>query len=317
VSEARPDVCIVCPTYQRAGPLPRLVSALEAQTHPAHLIEVRIVDDCSSDDTAAVLADLAARSRLRVIPMTTPENSGPARARNIGWQATTAPLVAFTDDDCAPRPEWVAAGVAALREHPAAGVAQGPVERPRSVPLGPWSVFREHPGPTPFFEACNVFYVRAALADTGGFAEDIAWYGEDAEAGWRVLDAGWDRTFAAGAVVVHDVAERGVGWHIRNGYLERNLVGVGARHPRFAAEAYWRPWAWKRETAAMALATVGLLGALRARPLALLVLPWLWLRWPRGGYRSMPLLGPQRAAVDLAQLAGHVAGSVRHRTVVL
>lgn len=310
------EVCVVCPTYQRADLLPRLVEALEAQTYPAHLIEVRIVDDCSSDDTATVLADLATRSTLRIVPMTTGENSGPARARNVGWQATGAPLVAFTDDDCVPCPDWLAAGVAALVQAPDAGVAQGPVARP-PVPLGPWSVFREHDGPTPYFEGCNVFYRRAALADTGGFAEDIAWYGEDAEAGWRVLDAGWDRTFAPGAVVVHDVAERGVGWHIRNGYLERNLVGVGARHPRFAAEAYWRPWAWKRETAAMGLAVLGLLGALRARPLALLALPWLWLRWPRRGLRSMPLLGPQRAAVDLAQLAGHVVGSVRHRRVVL
>ncbi len=317
MTTSRPQVCVVCPTHQRSSLLPRLVRALEEQSYPSDLVEVRIVDDCSTDDTAAVLADLAAASPLRLVPMRTEANSGPARARNVGWRSTTAPIVAFTDDDCVPSAEWLASGVAALGQAPGAGVAQGPVERPVSAPLGPWSVFRENPGPTPFFEGCNVFYRREALEETGGFAEDIAWYGEDAEAGWRVLDAGWDRTFAADAVVVHDVDERGVGWHIRNGYLERNLIGVGARHPRFAEEAYWRPWAWKRETAAMAAAVVGGLGASRLRPLALLAVPWLWLRWPRRGYRALPLLGPQRAAVDVAQLAGHVAGSLRHRRVVL
>jgi GT2 family glycosyltransferase len=311
------EVCVVCSTYRRADRLPRLVAALEAQTFPRHRFEVRIVDNGSHDDTAEVLAGLAARSPLELVPLALDVNDGPAAARNLGWRTTTAPLVAFTDDDCVPEPGWLAAAVAAMGASPEVGVAQGPVTRGQDVPLGPWTLFREHRGPTPYFEACNVVYRRAALEETGGFPEDVGWYGEDAEAGWRVVDAGWRRAFVEGAVVAHDVEERPFTWHLRNTYLERNLVGLATRHPGFAAEAFWRPWAYQRESAAMSLALIGLAGGLVRRPLLALALPWLWLRWPRRGYRSLPLLGPQRAALDVVKVAGHVVGSVRHRTVVL
>lgn len=312
-----PDVCVVCATYGRSSLLPRLVAALEAQTYPLDRVEVRIVDNASEDDTTEVLLRLAADTPLRLVPMRMEVNRGPAAARNAGWRATTAPLLAFTDDDCTPEPGWLASGIEALRRCEDVGVVQGRVTRPPDVPLGPWTLFREHDGPTPYFEACNVFYRRAAFEVTGGFAEDIGWYGEDAEAGWRVLDRGWARGFAADAVVAHDVSERDLRWHLRSAYLERNLVGVGARHPGFAAEAYWRRWAMRPEDVAMAAALVGLIGATRARSLLALAVPWLWMRWPRRGYRSMPLLGPKRAALDATQLAGHVVGSVRHRTLVL
>src|SRR3954453_18710822 len=52
---------------------------------------------------------------------------GPAAARNEGWRAARAPLVAFTDDDCQARPGWLEAGLRAARENPGAFV-QGPTE---------------------------------------------------------------------------------------------------------------------------------------------------------------------------------------------
>ncbi len=312
-----PEVCVVCSTFRRADRLPRLLAALEAQTYPFDRVEVRLVDNGSGDDTAAVLEELAAATPLRLVPMSIAVNRGPAAARNAGWRATSAPFVAFTDDDCVPAPGWLAAGVATLGAVPDAGVAQGPVTLGQDVPLGPWTVFRQHDGPTPYFEGCNLFFRRAALESTGGFAEDIGWYGEDAEAGWRVVDGGWGRTFAPDAVVAHDVEERPFRWHLRNAYLERNLIGVGKRHPGFAAETYWRPWAWRPEMAGMAVALVGVAGTLASPWSLVLAAPWLWQRWPRRGFRSMPLLGPKRAALDAVALAGHVEGSLRHRTFVL
>jgi glycosyltransferase involved in cell wall biosynthesis len=312
-------VRVVCATYRRAHLLPRLVAALEAQTFPMDRVEVCIVDNASHDDTGAVLAELARTSTLHLVVLAEAENDGPARARNRGWRTTDIDLLAYIDDDCVPDPDWLERGVAAMRADEGLGVVQGAVRVPEGITMTPWSVIRELDGPSPYFEGCNVFYRRAALAAAGGFSELLGWYGEDTEAGWSVVDLGWRRAFEGAAGVVHDHEERGLRWHLRNGYLERNLIGVGRRHPAFAREAYWRRWAWKKETAALTvgglLAAVGV--GLQVWPSLLALLPWVWLRWPRRGHRTYPWLGFQRLAVDAAQAAGHLAGSIRYRTLVL
>jgi hypothetical protein len=129
-----------------------------------------------------------------------------------------------------------------------------------------------------------------------------------------VLDRGAERDFEPTAVVVHDLEERGLRWRIRHGYLERNLVELALRHPGLRAEAFWRPWAFRREGAAFAVAVLAMLAS-RRRPRALaLVVPYVLTR-------RLPLKEPRRAAglvvIDAAQLAGHLAGSLRHGRVVL
>jgi GT2 family glycosyltransferase len=310
---------VVCSTFRRPHLLPRLVAALEAQTLPADDFVVSIVDNGSGDGTSAELERLAASTSIRLEPLALEVNAGPAGARNRGWQVGDEPLVAFVDDDCVPDPGWLAAGIAALTADPRCGVVQGPVRPPPGAVVGAWTVLREHDAPTPWFEGCNVFYRREALAAAGGFAESIGWYGEDTELGWSVLDGGWTRGFAADAGVQHDVEERGLRWQLRNAYLERNLIGVGVRHHGFRRDAYWRRWIWAPAPAAVTLGGIGVLLAalLWWWPPLVLVLPWCWLRLPRRGYKSMPMLGPQRLAVDAARAAGHLVGSVRHRTLVL
>ena len=53
-----------------------------------------------------------------------PGTGTPARHRNLGWRAARAPLVAFTDDDCRPEPDWLEVLLAAARRHPSA-IVQG------------------------------------------------------------------------------------------------------------------------------------------------------------------------------------------------
>jgi GT2 family glycosyltransferase len=315
-----PEVAVVVPTHDRAARALRMVDALEAQTLAPSRFEVVIVDDCSTDDTVARLEARLAGSPLRASVRTTPTNLGPAAARNVGWRSTSAAVVAFTDDDCVPAPGWLTAIVGAFADPSAAavGVVQGRVEIPAGARFGDWTLFRKLDGPSPFFEGCNVAYRRAALEATGGFDEDIGWYGEDAALGWAVVDAGWDRAFAGDAAVTHDVEERGLGWHVRNGFNERNLVTIAARHPRFRDEAFWKPWAFRRENVAVMGVWLAVLGVGRRRwPLLALALPWLrWRRPPPRHHRAAALVA-ERLVVDSAQAAGLLAGSVRSRILVL
>jgi len=309
-------IAVVVPTYNRAPALNRLVAALERQTLPVEHFEVVVVDNASRDDTPARLAELAAQSPLHLRHLVE-KRRGPAAPRNTGWRASSAPVVAFIDDDCVPEPGWLAAGWNAVTADERLGVVQGHTLKPPDAQLGDWTLWREISGPTPFFEGCNIFYRRAALEQGGGFDEEIGNYGEDTALGWAVVEAGWERAYANAAVAYHDVEERGVRYHLRTGLLERNVAGVAKRFPEFRQEAFWRPWAFRRENAAFTVAVVGLLLGLWRRPALALVVPYLWLRRPPRAHPRRTRLLLERLAVDAAQFAGMRVGSLRHRILVL
>lgn len=91
------DVSVVVPAYNAARYLPQTIDSVLAQEGVA--LELLIVDDCSTDDTAALVAVAAARdARVRYLRM--PANSGgPAGPRNLGIQAAQGRWVALCDAD--------------------------------------------------------------------------------------------------------------------------------------------------------------------------------------------------------------------------
>jgi predicted O-linked N-acetylglucosamine transferase (SPINDLY family)/glycosyltransferase involved in cell wall biosynthesis len=89
-------VTVVIPCYNAASYLPGAVRSVIAQDGPC--TEIIIVDDASTDDTAA-LAEALARdvSSIRVIRL--PANFGVARARNAGLREATGKYICFLDAD--------------------------------------------------------------------------------------------------------------------------------------------------------------------------------------------------------------------------
>ena len=113
-----PRVTVVVPTRDRPDALARCLVALDAQD--TDRFDVVVVDD-RSIARDAVSAVVARSARARVIEG---EGRGPAAARNLGVRSTESDVVCFTDDDCAPGPEWVRA--LAARIHAGSSVAAGP-----------------------------------------------------------------------------------------------------------------------------------------------------------------------------------------------
>ena len=201
-------VSVVCSTKDRAPMLPRLFEALGRQTLPPDRFELVIVDNGSSDDTPAVLRNLARGAAFRTTVLRREPPGGPARGRNAGWRAAKAPIVAFTDDDCAPSPEWLEAGLAAFDGRDHLAIVQGRTDpEPRQIAdLRGLASSQRIEWESGLYETCNLFVRREALEELDGFAEDIPVpAAEDTELAWKVKGLGWESTFARDAVVYHAV----------------------------------------------------------------------------------------------------------------
>lgn len=104
--DERPPISVVVAARNESASLPALLDALDRQTHPA--AEVVIVDDASTDDTAAIAAAWAEdRPAARVVRVTDPAPPRKKRALSRGIGAARHDLLAITDADCRPPPEWL------------------------------------------------------------------------------------------------------------------------------------------------------------------------------------------------------------------
>ena len=114
-------VTTIIPVHNRAALLRAAVASVVAQTYRP--MEIVIVDDGSTDDTAAA-ADALARehSEVRVIHQ---PNGGPGRAREAGRRAARGELIQYLDSDDLLLPRKFELQAAALRTHPQCGASYG------------------------------------------------------------------------------------------------------------------------------------------------------------------------------------------------
>ena len=112
-----PKVSVIIPTHSR----PHLLSrAVESAQMAGASVEVVVVDDASTDDTAKVCRELKGIKYVRL-----EHNLGVAGARNIGILASSADYIAFLDDDDLRLPGSLDLQVEALRNNPSAGFVCG------------------------------------------------------------------------------------------------------------------------------------------------------------------------------------------------
>jgi glycosyltransferase involved in cell wall biosynthesis len=178
---AAPRVSAVVTTYNYARFLPDALDSVLEQSH--RNLEIVVVDDGSTDETAAVVRRYADRG-VRYVSRS---HGGAGRARNTGLEVTSAPLVAFLDADDAWLPDRVAAGVSHLARHPdlalAAAHAFACDERLRPTAVVPaataergW-MLDQLLVDNVVLNPSSVLLRRAAIEAAGGFSEIP--FGED------------------------------------------------------------------------------------------------------------------------------------------
>ena len=316
-----PEISVVIATHDREERLERALAALAEQTLDAERFEVVVVRSSATTPSARTPEGMAVRFLAH------DGTRGPAAKRNAGWRAAHGRLVAFTDDDCRPHPDWLA-GLAAAASGEEVIVQGATAPDPEEVDRL-WGLARtiEVDGPTGEYETCNIAYPRALLERVGGFDEQItaAWT-EDTDLGLRAAAAGAELRFAGDALVWHAVVPRTLHEAVGDTRRYAWLVRLLARHPAYRRRRF-PGRVIKPSHATLAAALLGLALA-RRRPLlaSALAAPYLGghlrthLETNRLGPRSLArfaIHAPQQSLVDLAELGVVLVAAARERTLVV
>lgn len=115
-------ISVIMPVWNGEAVLGRCLDALACQTVSRDAYEVIVVDNGSTDATATIAREYPG---VRLLVEATP---GSYAARNTAIAGANAPILAFTDADCVPDPDWLAHALEAAERHPGFGVLAGKIE---------------------------------------------------------------------------------------------------------------------------------------------------------------------------------------------
>lgn len=206
LAQADPFVSVVIPVFNDGEALAGCLDSMIRQTYPANRFEVVVVDNGSTRDLSEIVAGRAGVSLIQC------PQPGSYAARNRGVAASRGPILAFTDADCRPRPEWLAVGVAELQRQPDVAVLGGHVEvvsghevRMSAAELHqhlcgfPQQRYLEQQN---FFATANVLTYKAVFHRVGPFDERLFSSG-DLEWGQRAHARGCRLAYCGEAIVSH------------------------------------------------------------------------------------------------------------------
>lgn len=207
---ALPTVSVIIPVKDRAEELRRCLASLAGLDYPQEKLQVIVVDDGSSDDSAPV----ARQAGALVLP-SGGTGRGPAAARNVGATAATGELLAFIDSDCSASPKWLAELIPAFDDPGMVAVGglvdgmctESTVDRYEAVmsslSLGSRERFGKGGDDTFYLPSCNLLVRRPAFLAARGFDEAMH-VGEDVDLTWRLREAGWTIAYLPAGRVLHE-----------------------------------------------------------------------------------------------------------------
>lgn len=213
-----PMVSIIVCSYNGGQTLQDCLESLDLLNYPNY--EIVLVDDGSKDKTQAIVADWekkrvgraeASGRKLPPFLNIVQPNMGLSYARNAGAYASKGDVIAYTDSDCMPDPDWLYYMVGTLLSGDYCGVG-GPNISP---PAGNWvqaAVAAAPGGPShvllsdvvaEHIPGCNMAYHRWAFFGIGGFDVDYRKAGDDVDFCWRLQNNGGVIAFSPSALVWH------------------------------------------------------------------------------------------------------------------
>jgi len=198
------SVSIIIPTFNGASRIGNCLDAVLKQT-AGRDAEILVVNDGSTDNTADVVAGYPG---VRLI---TQSNAGPAAARNRGALEARGTIILFTDDDCVPMPEWLAAMTEPFNDPKVVGVKG--VYRTRQTRLIARFVQIEYEDKyrlmsdvphIDFIDTYSAGFRRDRFVEMNGYDTSFpVACAEDVELSYRMSVRGWTMKFVPSAIVYH------------------------------------------------------------------------------------------------------------------
>lgn len=207
-SNQRPEVkviSVIVPAYNSAATIELCIRSLQQQTWPAEQVEIIIVDDGSSDQTA----DLAEAMGVTVLRAS---HRGPAAARNLGVQHARGTIILFTDADCEADQHWIEEMSRPIRENSDVAGVKG-IYRTRQTSLAARFAQIEFEDRyrklaksqyIDFVDSHAAAFRREVFEEVGGF--DLKFpvaNNEDVELSYKIAQAGHKMVFTDQAIVYH------------------------------------------------------------------------------------------------------------------
>jgi len=184
------DFSVIVCTRNGAGRIPTCLHALRKLREASY--EVIVVDDGSTDDTAAMVE--SGFPEVRLVRLAA---CGLSAARNAGAAAARAPYLAFTDDDCEPDADWLveigrgfAAGWDAMGGPNLAPPAENWQAAVVAAAPGAASHVMIDDLEAEHVPGCNLAVTAEAFHAIGGFDRRFRTAGDDVDFCWRLRDAG-------------------------------------------------------------------------------------------------------------------------------
>ncbi len=206
-----PAVTVVVATRDRPVLLAEALAAIRRSLRKEDRLVV--VDSASRDQRVRAVAESSGATVLRC------DLPGACRARNMGLRAAATQVVAFTDDDCLPAPDWVPAVSAAFAARPGVAFVTGRVmvDEPVSGRMQLGLSIHDVAVPTEINagsdvsrigHGANMAWRREHLRAIGGFDEGLGpgtplLAAEDHDLFWRALRAGMTGAYEPCVVVRH------------------------------------------------------------------------------------------------------------------
>jgi len=199
-----PAFSVIIPTFNGAARINSCLHALIGQV-AAQQGEILVVNDGSSDNTSEVVGSYPG------IKLITQANAGPAAARNRGALEARGAIILFTDDDCVPTPDWVAAMLASFRDPQVVG-AKGTYRTnqkelvARFVQIEYQDRYRLMKGldSIDFIDTYSAAFRRDRFLEMSGYDTSFpVACAEDVELSYRMSARGWKMKFAPDAIVYH------------------------------------------------------------------------------------------------------------------
>ncbi|MEG3857667.1 glycosyltransferase [Microcoleus sp. herbarium12] len=263
-AEFLPIVSVVVPVYNGETDLPDLIECLRSQTYPTNRVEYLLVDNKSRDRTSTIL-QAAAKSpkqegfnQITIRNLTENKIQSSYAARNKGIRASTGEIIAFTDADCRPEPQWLENLVKPFADL-SIGITCGEILALPGNTLLEQHAAREntlsqkhtlaHPF-CPYGQTANLAVRRQILARVGLFRPYLT-SGGDADLCWRILrETSYKIYFAENAIARHrhrsTIKQLQSQWHRygeSNKYLHE-LHGVDLMREFTTAEYLYRLARW-------------------------------------------------------------------------